>query len=428
MSTPMSDEDRLQEMLDRWEAATEEGRTVSAHELCPDRPDLLAELEQRIARLNLMSPFERTSPGETGHAPGDLPLFTHDRYHLLERLGGGSEGTVFRAHDPRLNRDVAIKIPTFDPDRLLREARLLARLEHPNILKVFDSGHDARGTPYIVVELMAQPSLEGCAAATPGGRVPAKRVIAWTTQIAAALHELHLAGLAHRDVKPDNILVDRTGNAVLADLGIAIEVSSQSAGLSAGSPAYKSPEQVRGEPLDLRSDVHALAVVVHRLLCGRLPLTDPSDADLTRREILAGLDRRVSPGVPPRLRPPLTKALSLSPADRHDCAPDFARDLERAWRASRAGRWAAIAVLATIALVALAGWRLRRQHLATMESIERQTDEARRSLGEGLRIFDDSRRRLDEVRAMSKRIVDEARRDSQHRSGSVEKEPQQHEP
>ncbi len=348
------DDELLYDLLDRWEEAHDHGTPLDPAELCREQPHLVPELARRIRNLLRVKPLE---PGaRAAGPPADL---LNGRYRIKRQIGGGTEGDVWLAHDTLIRRDVAVKLPKGDSDDLLDEARLIASLQHPNILKVLDVGHDARGTVFVVTELMPGRTLAEQLRDAHGGRVPVSRAIAWTRQIASALDAVHVAGRAHRDVKPVNILLDDRGNAVLADFGIAIDVASQEPGGSTGTLAYKSPELLAGHPLDARSDVYSLALVAHEMLAGCLPFTDLDDTSTIEREIASGLDMRVSKRMPGRLRPVVTQGLSLHPNRRHESAPDFARDLEQAWRRSTLGRWLAVAALVVIASLAILGWRAR---------------------------------------------------------------------
>ena len=348
------DDELLYDLLDRWEEAHDHGTPLDPAELCREQPHLVPELARRIRNLLRVKPLE---PGaRAAGPPADL---LNGRYRIERQIGGGTEGDVWLAHDTLIRRDVAVKLPKGDSDDLLDEARLIASLQHPNILKVLDVGHDALGTVFVVTELMPGRTLAEQLRDAHGGRVPVSRAIAWTRQIASALDAVHVAGRAHRDVKPVNILLDDRGNAVLADFGIAIDVASQEPGGSTGTLAYKSPELLAGHPLDARSDVYSLALVAHEMLAGCLPFTDLDDTSTIEREIASGLDMRVSKRMPGRLRPVVTQGLSLHPNRRHESAPDFARDLEQAWRRSTLGRWLAVAALVVIASLAILGWRAR---------------------------------------------------------------------
>jgi len=348
------DDELLYDLLDRWEEAHDHGTPLDPAELCREQPHLVPELARRIRNLLRVKPLE---PGaRAAGPPADL---LNGRYRIKRQIGGGTEGDVWLAHDTLIRRDVAVKLPKGDSDDLLDEARLIASLQHPNILKVLDVGHDTLGTVFVVTELMPGRTLAEQLRDAHGGRVPVSRAIAWTRQIASALDAVHVAGRAHRDVKPVNILLDDRGNAVLADFGIAIDVASQEPGGSTGTLAYKSPELLAGHPLDARSDVYSLALVAHEMLAGCLPFTNLDDTSTIEREIASGLDMRVSKRMPGRLRPVVTQGLSLHPNRRHESAPDFARDLEQAWRRSTLGRWLAVAALVVIASLAILGWRAR---------------------------------------------------------------------
>ena len=348
------DDELLYDLLDRWEEAHDHGTPLDPAELCREQPHLVPELARRIRNRLRVKPLE---PGaRAAGPPADL---LNGRYRIKRQIGGGTEGDVWLAHDTLIRRDVAVKLPKGDSDDLLDEARLIASLQHPNILKVLDVGHDTLGTVFVVTELMPGRTLAEQLRDAHGGRVPVSRAIAWTRQIASALDAVHVAGRAHRDVKPVNILLDDRGNAVLADFGIAIDVASQEPGGSTGTLAYKSPELLAGHPLDARSDVYSLALVAHEMLAGCLPFTNLDDTSTIEREIASGLDMRVSKRMPGRLRPVVTQGLSLHPNRRHESAPDFARDLEQAWRRSTLGRWLAVAALVVIASLAILGWRAR---------------------------------------------------------------------
>jgi serine/threonine-protein kinase len=415
MTTP--DDDLLYDLLDRWEEAHDRGAPLDPAELCRERPDLVAELARRIRNLLRV---KRLEPG----AAVDLPPadLLHGRYRIRSRIGGGTEGDVWLAYDTLLHRDVAVKLPRGDSDDLLDEARLIASLQHPNILKVLDVGHDARGTVFVVTELMPGRTLAERLRAPDGRRVSVSRVIAWTRQIAAGLHAVHLAGRAHRDVKPVNILFDDHDNAVLADFGIAIDVASQELGGSTGTPAYKSPEQLAGCPLDARSDVYSLALVAHEMLAGGLPFTNLDDPAAIEREIASGLDMRVSKQIPGRLRPVVTQGLALLPERRHESAPQFARDLEQAWRRSTLSRWLGLAVLVAVAGLAILGWRAREDRRRSDAVITRQTDAAIQAAREGSRIRDEAERKVQGLLDLNRRLIDGAMNDPFHRERRAENE------
>lgn len=203
-----------------------------------------------------------------------MPDLVDDRYQLLEVIASGGMGTVWRARDTRLDRDVAVKrphpAPPGDPnhERIVREGRTAAALSHPNLVTVYDVGRDDQGA-YIVMEL-----IDGSSLATSGPELDRGSVIDIGGQIADALGAVHATGMVHRDVKPANILLADDG-AKLADFGIAIDPAETSRitqpGTAFATPIYAAPEVLAGQAPTPKSDVFSLAVVLYDLLAGRPP-------------------------------------------------------------------------------------------------------------------------------------------------------------
>jgi serine/threonine protein kinase len=215
-----------------------------------------------------------------------------NQYQIITTLGAGGMGEVFRARDTRLNREVAIKLLpkefAADPDRLRRfeqESKTLAALNHPNILTIHDAGvHE--GAPYLVSELLEGATLRE---ELNGGALPIRKAADYALQIARGLAAAHGKGIIHRDLKPENIFVTTDGRVKILDFGLAklqenlkSQISdlksagadaptlaeSTEAGKVMGTPAYMSPEQVRGEPVDHRTDIFAFGCVLYEMLSG----------------------------------------------------------------------------------------------------------------------------------------------------------------
>ena len=179
-----------------------------------------------------------------------------------------------------------------DADLFLREARVLAELDHPHVVPVYDVGRTADGLCYVVSKFIEGEDL---AQRLKAGRVPLAQAVDLVEHLAEALHSAHLRGVVHRDVKPSNILLGADGRVYLADFGIAFSPDDQREGGSFGTLAYMSPEQVEGKALDHRSDIYSLGVVLYELLTGHLPheATDPVEL---RRQIVSGTVASI-PGV-----------------------------------------------------------------------------------------------------------------------------------
>jgi class 3 adenylate cyclase/predicted ATPase len=257
-----------------------------------------------------------------------------DRYALGPLLGRGGFGTVYRAHDRRLSRDVAIKASrprSADPDQLLREARSLAQLRHPGIVTV----HDVAVTPtccLVVSELLRGPSL---ARWLEGRRPEPAEAVRIVAAVADALAHAHERSIVHRDVKPSNVVFAEDDRPALVDFGLALSDLDVAAerGLVSGTPAYMSPEQAggRGHRPDGRTDIYGLAATLYAVLCGRPPFRGLSSADVLRqvREDEPQPVRQLRPDVPPEVEAVILKGMAKNPGDRYTTAADFAAALRR---------------------------------------------------------------------------------------------------
>ena len=218
-----------------------------------------------------------------------------DAFALGELLGRGGMGIVFRARETALDRDVALKVLAFDPilnpdayARFEREAKLAARLDHPNIVPIFSVGQ-RNGIAFYTIRMVRGGSVEQMI--TPGQGLAVPQALSILRDVASALDYAHANGVVHRDIKPANVLVGDSGHALVADFGIARAFGTDAGGATAtgtgvvGSPAYMSPEQWRGEKVDGRADQYALAILAFELLSGRRPFADASMQELLRMHL-----------------------------------------------------------------------------------------------------------------------------------------------
>lgn len=196
-----------------------------------------------------------------------------DRYRLVSLLGRGGTAEVWRAEDDALGRGVALKLVTVPTDdsaaRAGEEARLLAKLNHPGLVPVYDAGTDGRGRPWVVMELVEGQTLSDTIRLGP---VPSQRAAVIGRSVAEALGYVHAQGLVHRDVKPGNVLIGQDGRVRLTDFGIARLVDAArvtSTGMMVGTASYLAPEQVAGEPVGPAADVYALGLVLLECLTGQ---------------------------------------------------------------------------------------------------------------------------------------------------------------
>ena len=264
------------------------------------------------------------------------PGQTIGQYRIVQKIGEGGMGAVYKADQPSIPRAVVIKVLgsgfaeyTDALDRFRRELDMITRLEHPHILPVYDYG-EINGNPYIVMRYMTGGSLQDRLQSGGWTRSEGLRLL---DQVALALDFAHDRGIIHRDLKPGNVLVDDAGNAYLADFGLAKSISGTqdltATGSTLGSPAYMSPEQARGEKLTRQSDIYAFAVLVYRVLSGRLPF----ESDTAWGFITAHLSeepapiRRFAPDLPPAVESVLADGLAKDPLARPDRATDLMASL-----------------------------------------------------------------------------------------------------
>ena len=401
----MSLHPRLLDLIVRYEEAREQGRPVTPEELCRSCPELLEELRRNLQGLEAVdqmveaqpqepSGFLRTVPAPVERStptPGQLP--TVEGFELLEALGSGGMGVVYKARQLRLNRVVALKMilsgahaTPEERRRFRQEAEVIARLRHPNIVQIYEFG-EQNGVPYLVLEYVNGGSLAARLGRKP--QPPAEAAQAVET-LARAAHAAHLQGVIHRDLKPVNILLSHPDSQStnsghwpelkITDFGLAkrldASVARTRSGDMMGTPSYMAPEQASGRNKEIgpATDVHALGIILYEMLTGRPPFRGDSHYEIVRHvlEEDATPFSRLRLPVPRDLEVICLKCLEKQPARRYASALDLAEDLRRfragepiwARRTSpweRAVKWVqrrpamALAVLAAVILFAFLG-------------------------------------------------------------------------
>jgi serine/threonine protein kinase len=279
-----------------------------------------------------------SQPAVVTRATGRLPE-QFGRYRILKQLGEGGMGSVYLAHDEQLDRPVALKIPNFSfedgpvgRERFLREARAAAGLLHPNICPVYDAG-EINGVCYLTMGYIEGRSL---ASVLESGKALTQRQAAQATRkIALALAEAHRHGIIHRDLKPANIMVNRRGEPVVMDFGLARRSTSEDArltrtGIALGTPAYMAPEQAQGDltAMGPGCDIYSLGVVLYEMLTGQLPFTGSPLSVMA--QLVSDAPPRPStkrPGLDPRLETICLRAMARQISDRYTSMDDFASAL-----------------------------------------------------------------------------------------------------
>ena len=260
-------------------------------------------------------------------------------YQIVAPLGEGGMAAVYKAYQPAMERYVALKVLprhfSDDPEftaRFQREAKILAQLQHPYILPVFDSGQ-ADGYAYIVMPFVQSGTLTDLLKGQPLLLPFIGRII---TQIGEALDYAHARGLIHRDIKPSNVLMDESGNCLLADFGLAriadASINLTASGAIMGTPAYMSPEQGSGQEVDTRSDIYALGIILYELVTGRVPYKAETPVAVIFKHIQDPLPsaRKLNPELPEALELVILKALSKNPEDRYQTAADMIKAVQTA--------------------------------------------------------------------------------------------------
>jgi len=266
------------------------------------------------------------------------------KYEITQLIGHGGMATVYKGHQGDIDRNVAIKVLPPHPgqddqfvERFRLEARTIARLQHPHILPLYDYGDDD-GVLYLVMAYIEGGSIHD---RVRRGAMPSLEVDRMIKQIAGALDYAHRQGVIHRDLKPDNVLLDREGHALLADFGIVKLIEGSPSGSSltvtgglVGTPAYMSPEQAQGLVLDNRSDLYSLGVVVFEMLTGKQPYLADTPMQVVFKHVSAPIPpaRDLNPALPAGVDDVMRRILAKNAEERYSTATAFAEDLSRALR------------------------------------------------------------------------------------------------
>jgi serine/threonine-protein kinase len=260
-------------------------------------------------------------------------------YRIVEQLGQGGMATVFKAYHPALDRYVAMKVlhPAFKEDpnflaRFQREARIVAKLEHPHIVPIYDFS-EHKGMAYLVLRYVEGETLK---VHLKEGPLPSERMLEILKPVAEALAYAHEQGVLHRDIKPSNIMLTPEGGIFLTDFGLARMAQSGESTLSQdmmiGTPQYISPEQAKGEEVDERTDVYSLGVVLFEMLTGRVPFSADTPYSVVHDHIYTALPlpTTIKPDIPPALERVVLKALAKEKEDRYQKVSELAMALEDA--------------------------------------------------------------------------------------------------
>ncbi|MGA7410798.1 MAG: protein kinase [Bryobacteraceae bacterium] len=381
----MSDPSRWKQVEALFEAAQQrlaDQRAEFLRQACPDDPELCAEVESLLKAAESRDPLLDGSP-LSSIAERPPALKSGDKlgnFQIVALIGRGGMGEVYRARDLRLKRDVAIKtLPSgfaADRDRIARferEARAASALNHPNIVSVYDIGTEG-GVSFIVSELV---DCETLARLIQRGPLPLRKLIEVSTQICDGLAAAHVAGVIHRDLKPGNIMLTRDGRVKILDFGLARQdrahavdsttMEASHPGMIMGTPGYMSPEQVRGEATDARSDIFSLGVILYEMASGKRAFSGTSSVEVMN-SILKDEPPDLPPASPPTLDRLVRRCIEKQPERRFQSAADLGFALQplslspkveklpkpRAWL-----KWAALAAAAVAGMGAALFWLIR---------------------------------------------------------------------
>ncbi len=288
-------------------------------------------------------------------------------YRIIDILGKGGMGTVYRAEQVSLHREVALKVlkqeQTSDPEfiaQFVAEARAAAKLQHPHVVSVFDVEHDG-DTYYYAMELMHEGSCEDWL--KQNGVMPVDRALQVIADAAAGLAYAESLGIVHRDIKPDNLMLDQHGAIKIADLGLASHSSDDNGTRAVGTPHFMAPEQVLNRNLDHRTDLYALGCTFYRLVTGKTPFRGQTVKDILRAQVKEQPESasRANPNVPPEVAAIIQQLMAKDAADRFQTANDLLEELEELLQPpEKRGMWIGMAVAAVIVATVAIWWAVTR--------------------------------------------------------------------
>jgi WD40 repeat protein/tRNA A-37 threonylcarbamoyl transferase component Bud32 len=333
---------RVIELVAQWEELRAQGNSLTPEELCATEPDLLPEVKRCIEQQERFQALAETGPSievtQTMLVEDDLPQI--EGYEILERIGHGGMGVVYKARHKKLGRVVALKVvlagghaSAADLARFQAEAKAVAQLQHPNVVQLFDSGLQ-NGLPFLTLELVGGGSLAERLGGTP---MQPKDAAALVERLARGVHYAHQNGVVHRDLKPANVLLAPDGTPKVTDFGLAKRAEAGSAltasGAVLGTPSYMAPEQAGGQSKHVGplADVYALGAILYECLTGAPPFRGPTPLD-TMMQVVSKEPvppTQLQPQVPRDLETICLKCLRKEPGRRYASAEALAEDLRR---------------------------------------------------------------------------------------------------
>jgi hypothetical protein len=395
----MVDAAQISELFQRWNELRAQGQSIPPEQLCSDRPELLPSLQAQIDAVLRMEQFLQSDKGVSAEtmtrdetrppsASTDPSLAAAPRvfagYHIERLLGRGGMGIVYQARHPQLGLTVALKMmlgetePGESAERFLREARAVARLNHPHIVRLFEAGA-ADGTHYFTMALLPGGSLKDLRTDL---KADSRRAVALLAKVVRGVQHAHEHGIIHRDLKPGNVLLDERGEPLVSDFGLAkfLDASEDltATGHLLGTVPYMSPEQVGGhtKATGPAADIWALGVMLYEVLVGQRPFLAESTVELLRQiqQTDPPRPRQLNPALDPVLETMVLKCLEKTPSERYPSAAALADDLEHwlrhepislrtpSWplrlsrRVRRGWRWVGAALLVLVAAVLGVWW------------------------------------------------------------------------